>query len=81
MQYRFNLIIIDCHTLVEIFITKTRLCNEHPLTPDFYIVKLGFTGVYIFFLILFKNIDCGLTLEFFIEAVLTCTHNQCFEQN
>ena len=22
--------------------------NEHPLTPHFYIVKMGFTGVYIF---------------------------------
>ena len=29
-------------------ITKTSPCNEHPLTPIFYIVKLGFTGVYIF---------------------------------
>ena len=27
-------------------------CNEHPLTPHFYVVKLGFTGVYIFFLFL-----------------------------
>ena len=26
-------------------------CNVYPLTPHFYIVKLGFTGVYIFFLI------------------------------
>ena len=24
-----------------------------------YIVKLGFTGVYIIFLILLENIDCG----------------------
>ena len=22
-------------------------CNVHPLTPHFYIVKLGFTGVYL----------------------------------
>ena len=28
--------------------TKTRPCNEQPLTPHFYIVKLGFTGVYFF---------------------------------
>ena len=34
-------------------ITKTSLCNEDPLTPHFYIVKLGFTGVYIFFLFSF----------------------------
>ena len=32
---------------------KTCPCNEHLLTPHFYIhvVKMGFTGVYIFFLI------------------------------
>ena len=33
-------------------ITKTSPCNEHPLTPHFYIVKVGFTGVFIFFLFL-----------------------------
>ena len=27
-------------------------CNEDPLTPHFYIVKLGFTGVFIFLLFL-----------------------------
>ena len=32
-------------------ITKTRLCNFDPLKPPFYIVKLGFTEVYIIFLI------------------------------
>ena len=31
-------------------ITKTSPCNEHPLTSHFYIVKLGFTGVYMIFL-------------------------------
>ena len=38
-------------------------CNEHPLTPHFYIEKVGFTRVYIFFLFLLKNIDCGYSLE------------------
>ena len=33
------------------FITKTRLYNFDPLKPHFYKVKLGFTGVYIIFLI------------------------------
>ena len=33
------------------FITKTYLYNFYPLKPHFYIVKLGFTGVYIIFLI------------------------------
>ena len=32
-------------------ITKTRLYNFDPLKPHFYIVKLGFTGVYIILLI------------------------------
>ena len=34
-----------------------------PLNPHFYTVKLGFTGVYIVFLISAKNIDCGYSLE------------------
>ena len=34
-----------------------------PLKPDFYIVKLGFTGVYIIFLISAQKIDCGYSLE------------------
>ena len=34
-----------------------------PLKPHFYIVKLGFTGVYSIFLISAQNIDCGYLLE------------------
>ena len=34
-----------------ICITKTCLYNTDPVKPHFYIVKLGFTGVYITFLI------------------------------
>ena len=44
-------------------ITKTCLYNFDPLKPHFYIVKLGFTGVYIIFLISAQNIDSGYTLE------------------
>ena len=44
-------------------ITKTRLYNFDPLKPHFYMVKLGFTGVYIIFLISAENIDCGYSLE------------------
>ena len=33
------------------YITKTCLYNFDPLKPYFYIVKLGFTGVYIIFLV------------------------------
>ena len=44
-------------------ITKTCLYNFDPLKPHFYIVKLGFTGVYIIFLISAENIDYGYSLE------------------
>ena len=44
-------------------ITKTCLYNFDPLKPHFYIVKLGFTGVYTIFLIHAQNIDCGYSLE------------------
>ena len=47
----------------KISITKTRLYNFDPLKPHFYIVKLGFTGVCIIFIILLKNIDCWYSLE------------------
>ena len=39
-------------------ITKTCLYNFDPLKPHFYIVKLGFTGVYVIVLISAQNIDC-----------------------
>ena len=39
--------------------------NIYPLIPHFYIniVKLGYTGVNMFFLFLIQNIDCGYSLE------------------
>ena len=37
------------------FITKTCLHNFDPLKPHFHIVKLGFTGIYIIFLICSKK--------------------------
>ena len=62
-----------------------RICKKHifcskyminPIKQHFDIAILRFGGVNLFFLFLTQNIDCGNTLE----AVLTCTHNQCFEQ-
>ena len=44
-------------------ITKTYLYNFDHLKPHFYIIKLGFTGVYIIFLFLLKNIDWRYSLE------------------
>ena len=55
-------------------ITKTCLYNFDPPKPYFYIVKLGFTGVYIIFLISAQK------HRLWVEAVLTSTHNLCFEQ-
>ena len=40
-------------------ITKTSPCDEDPLTPHFYIVKLGFTGVCIIFLFCSKTSIVG----------------------
>ena len=51
------------HSQKLTFITKTYVYNFDPLKPHFYIVKLGFTGVYIIFLISAQNIDCGYSLE------------------
>ena len=66
-------------------ITKTCLYNFDPLKPYFYIVKLGFTRVFIIFLISAKNIDCGYSLEppqrGLSEAVLTSTTNYVLSGN
>ena len=43
-------------------IRKTCPCDLYPLTPHFYIVKLGYRGIH-FFLFLLLNIDCGYSLE------------------
>ena len=61
-------------------ITQTCPCNVDPLTPHFYMVKMGFTGVNIIFYFLLENIECGYSLEPLEEAVLTCTRTLCFEQ-
>ena len=43
-------------------ITKTCPCNEYPRIPHYYIAKQGYAGVYLFFLFLLQNIDCGYTI-------------------
>ena len=50
-------------------ITQPCLYSFDPVKPHFYTVKLGFTGVYIIFLFLLKNIDCGYLLELLAEVV------------
>ena len=44
-------------------IMKTCLYDFDPFKPHFYVVKLGFTGVYIIFLSSAQNIDCRYLLE------------------
>ena len=44
-------------------ITKTFPCNVYPIEPYFYIVKMGYAGVYLFFVFLLQNLDCGYMLE------------------
>ena len=66
-------------SLVRIRITC--LYNEYTPELHFYIVKLRFTGLYLFFLFLMQNIDvCTryLELPWLEEAVLMSTYNLCF---
>ena len=55
---------------------KTCLYNFDPLKPHFYIVKLGFTRVYIILL----NSAQKHRLWVFVRTVLTNTNDLCFEQ-
>ena len=57
-------------------ITKTCLYNFDPRKPHFYIVKLGFTGVYIIFLISAQK----HRLWVLVRTASSSTHNLCFEQ-
>ena len=71
-------------------IMKTCLCNIYPLEPHFYIVKLGYAGVYLFFVFLLKH--CGYSLEpprqggsYMYPAarwflLVPGTHNLCLQQ-
>ena len=58
-------------------ITKPCLYNVDPLKSHFYIAKLGFTGVYIIFLIFAPN----HRLWVLVRTASPSTHNLCFEQN
>ena len=72
-------------TLGDINIRKTCPCNEYPLKTHFYIVKLGYAGVYLFFLFLLQNIDCGYSLELPQNAAshlgLFCLHRKKSSKN
>ena len=57
---------------------QTGPCNAQPLTPHFYTVKRGFTGVYI--IVSYFALKHRLWVLVRTEAVLMCSHNQCFEK-
>ena len=48
---------------IDLIIPETCLYNFDPLKSHFYIVKLGFTGVYIIFHISAQKIDCVYSVE------------------
>ena len=54
-----------CSKHYKVYTIKTLACpcNIYPLKSHFYIVKVGNTGVYLFFLFLIQNIDCGYSLN------------------
>ena len=66
------------YQVMKALITKTYLYNVDPLKPHIYIVKLGFTGVYIIFHISAQNIDCGYSLEPPRRGGSNEYHNLCF---
>ena len=62
----FNIILVHMRRIFNIdfsTIRKTCTCSAYPLEPHFYIAKLGYAGVYLCFLLLLQNIDCGYSLE------------------
>ena len=61
-------------------ITKTYLYDFDHLIPHFYLVKLGFTWVYIISLISAQNIDCGYSLEPPRRGGSNEYHKLCFVQ-
>ena len=58
LRYSHNNVL--CHVNEE---NMSMSMKTIPLEPHFYVEKLGLTGVYLFFLFLFQNIDCGYSLE------------------
>ena len=69
--YYFIFIIINNIIVIVIIISRSSCCytsRNHAyiiltFKPHFYIVKLGFTGVYIIFLLSAQNMDFGYSLE------------------
>ena len=66
------------HARLKCLITKTCPCNVYPLEPHFYIAQLGYEGVYLFFLFLLQNINCGF---YRVPTIYVLTKNKKKYQN
>ena len=79
-----NSLLLDIlHGQWSTHIKRTYLYNFDPLKSHFYIVKLGFTVVYIIFLISAQKAQkhrLWVLIRTASVAVLMSTHNPCFEQ-
>ena len=60
---------------LKILFRITCSCNIYPLIPHFYI---GYAGVYLFFLFLLQNIDCGYSLEPPHNSAVSSSSSCCF---
>ena len=56
------------------------MCNLYSLAHHFYVVKLGFIGVYILPYFCSKTKILGACFYRLTEAVLICTHNLCVKK-
>ena len=63
LVYRAGNVKLMLDTNIQVYITKTGPYNVDPLKPHFYTVKLGFTGVYIIFLISVRKYKLWYSLE------------------
>ena len=63
-----------------LYITKTYLYNFDPLKPHFYIRKRVYRGIHYFHYFCSKTKIVGTRKNRLTDAVLTSTHNLCFEQ-
>ena len=58
-----NLCMYTCFRNASLCLSMIGKMTSSSGKPNFYIEKLGFAGVWLFFLFLLQNIDCGYSLE------------------
>ena len=65
---------------MNLYPSRKNIFEIFPLIPHFYIAKLGYAGIYLFFLILAPKHRLWVLVRT-ASPILICTHNQCLEQN